>query len=111
MEKGVQSNIRSKVIKLLATWDGELIEPKYTPYVSSSSIKSIIENKIKSDIEGTTPNLRLKKIRSLINDGNRLNPTFLRNNTIINKPQIIKQETQKSIQLISFLIALASKET
>ena len=68
-KKGVQSNIRSKVIKLLATWDGELIEPKYTPYVSSSSIKSIIENKIKSDIEGTTPNLRLKKIRSLINDG------------------------------------------
>ena len=34
-KKGVQSNIRSKVIKLLATWDGELIEPKYTyPYVS-----------------------------------------------------------------------------
>ena len=68
-KKGVQSSIRGKVIKLLATWDGKLIEPKYTPYVSSSSIKSIIENKIKSDIEGTTPNLRLKKIRSLLNDG------------------------------------------
>ena len=68
-KKGVQSSIRGRVIKLLDTWGGKLIEPKYTPFVSSSSIKSIIENKIKSDKEGITPNLRMKKIRSLLNEG------------------------------------------
>ena len=44
-KKGVQSSIRSKVIKVLSLWGGELIEPQYTPYISSSSIKSNIENK------------------------------------------------------------------
>jgi len=40
-----------------------------------------------------TPLHLISAYASLINYGNRLNPTFLRNNTILNKPQIIKQET------------------
>jgi phosphoenolpyruvate phosphomutase / 2-hydroxyethylphosphonate cytidylyltransferase len=68
-KKGVQSSIRSKVIKLLSTWDGKLIEPKYTPYISSSSIKSIIEDKIKDANGGVTPNQRLKKIKLLLKKG------------------------------------------
>jgi len=38
-KKGVQKNIRKKVIKELAKWSGKLIEPKYTLGISSSEIK------------------------------------------------------------------------
>lgn len=41
-KKGVQKNIRKKVIKELAKWSGKLIEPKYTLGISSSEIKKNI---------------------------------------------------------------------
>ena len=57
---GVQSSIRSKVITILEQWGGELIEPTYTNGISSTMINDSIK-----DI-GTTPNLRLSRLRRLI---------------------------------------------
>ena len=57
---GVQSSVRSKVITLLEQWGGELIEPTYTNGISSTMINDSIK-----DI-GTTPNLRLSRLRRLI---------------------------------------------
>ena len=41
-KKGIQKNIRLRVIKELAKWSGKLIEPKYTLGISSSEIKKNI---------------------------------------------------------------------
>ena len=60
-KSGVQSSVRSKVITLLKQWGGELIEPNYTIGISSTMINDSIK-----DI-GTTPNLRLSRLRRLIN--------------------------------------------
>ena len=42
-KKGVQKKIRSKVIETISSWNGKLIEPKYTAKISSSIIKKKIE--------------------------------------------------------------------
>ena len=65
-KKGIQKPIRQKVIETLSLWDGKLIEPAYTPYISSTSIKSTIEDKIQNNSKGVTPTQRLKKIRVLL---------------------------------------------
>lgn len=39
---GVQKKVREKVLKLLKTWNGKLVEPKYTKNISSSLIKKKI---------------------------------------------------------------------
>ena len=59
-KSGVQSSVRSKVITLLKQWGGELIEPNYTIGISSTMINDSIK-----DI-GTTPNLRLSRLKRLI---------------------------------------------
>ena len=43
-KKGDQKKIRSKVIETISSWNGKLIEPKYTPKISSSIIKKKIKN-------------------------------------------------------------------
>lgn len=58
--EGIQKSIREKVIETLKTWDGELIEVEYTKGVSGS----LLDEKIKKI--GTTPEIRLKKLRRLI---------------------------------------------
>jgi phosphoenolpyruvate phosphomutase / 2-hydroxyethylphosphonate cytidylyltransferase len=58
---GVQSAVREKVINTLKDWGGELIEPSYTEGVSSTMLNASLK-----DI-GTTPNVRLGKLRRLIN--------------------------------------------
>lgn len=60
-KKGVQSSIRQKVIKLLDGWGGKLIEPSYTKGISSTMLNESIQNL------GTTPNIRLSRLRRLIN--------------------------------------------
>jgi phosphoenolpyruvate phosphomutase / 2-hydroxyethylphosphonate cytidylyltransferase len=57
---GVQKSVREKVIQVLNEWGGKLIEPKYTEGVSSTAL-----NKAMKEI-GTTPEIRLKKLRRLI---------------------------------------------
>ena len=58
---GIQSTIRNKVIDTIKEWGGELIEPSYTDGISSKML-----NKSLKEI-GTTPNVRLTKLRRLIN--------------------------------------------
>lgn len=57
---GVQKSIREKVIEVLNEWNGELIEIEYTKGISST----IIDEELKKI--GTTPGLRLKKLKRLI---------------------------------------------
>ena len=57
---GVQKAIRARVIDVLKGWDGKLIEPEYTKDVSAMQLSEQI-----SQI-GTTPELRLKKLRRLL---------------------------------------------
>ena len=58
---GVQSRVREKVINTIKDWGGELIEPSYTDGISSTMLNASLK-----DI-GTTPNVRLGKLRRLIN--------------------------------------------
>jgi phosphoenolpyruvate phosphomutase len=58
---GIQSTIRNKVIDTIKEWGGELIEPSYTDGISSTMLNASLK-----DI-GTTPNIRLSKLRRLIN--------------------------------------------
>lgn len=57
---GPQKEVRERVINTLKEWGGKLIEPEYTKEVSSSQIgKRLWE-------VGTTPEVRLKKLRRLL---------------------------------------------
>ena len=58
--EGIQKHIREKVIETLKKWDGKLIEVEYTKDVSGS----LLDEKIKKI--GTTPEVRLKQLRKLI---------------------------------------------
>ena len=58
---GIQSAVREKVISVLKEWGGQLIEPSYTEGISSTMLNASLK-----DI-GTTPNVRLSKLRRLIN--------------------------------------------
>ena len=58
---GIQSTVRKKVIDTIKEWGGELIEPSYTEGISSTMLNASLK-----DI-GTTPNVRLSKLRRLIN--------------------------------------------
>ena len=58
---GIQSTVRNKVIDTIKEWGGELIEPSYTDGISSTMLNTSLK-----DI-GTTPNVRLSKLRRLIN--------------------------------------------
>lgn len=57
---GVQKETRTKVIKTLEKWGGKLIEPKYTPGISSTQLNIGLKE------IGTTPGIRLKKLRRLL---------------------------------------------
>ena len=58
---GIQSGVRNKVVETIKEWGGELIEPSYTDGISSTMLNASLK-----DI-GTTPNVRLSKLRRLIN--------------------------------------------
>lgn len=59
-KNGIQKQQRKKVIEVLKEWNGELIEIPYTDGISSSELEeSILE-------VGTTPTIRLKRLRRLL---------------------------------------------
>lgn len=58
---GIQAKVRQEVVETLKPWGGQLIEVEYT-----KGINSTILNKKLKDI-GTTPELRLKTLKRLIN--------------------------------------------
>ena len=57
---GVQRETRQRVLDTLQEWNGELIEPKYTPGVSSTKLNVELRE------IGTTPGIRLAKLRRLL---------------------------------------------
>lgn len=59
-KKGVQRETRKRVIEALKEWGGELVEPEYTPGISSTQmINSVLD-------AGVTPEMRLKSLRRLL---------------------------------------------
>ena len=57
---GVQKRVRQKVIDTLAEWGGKLHEVPYTKGISSTKLNQAVKE------IGTTPNIRLEKLRRLI---------------------------------------------
>ena len=57
---GRQKETRQRVIEVLKEWGGELIEPAYTAGISSTQLNAAARE------VGTTPEVRLKKLRRLI---------------------------------------------
>jgi len=57
---GVQKQTRDRVIETLSEWNGKLVEVEYTKGISSTQL-----NKTLKEI-GTTPDIRMKKLKRLI---------------------------------------------
>ncbi len=57
---GVQSSVRQRVIETLAEWGGELVEVPYTQGISSTQLNMALRE------IGTTPDIRLRKLRRLL---------------------------------------------
>ncbi|MCH7859890.1 MAG: AI-2E family transporter [Candidatus Marinimicrobia bacterium] len=57
---GVQKQVRDRVVEVLEEWGGQLIEVPYTQGISSSYLKARIMEL------GTTPEIRLKSLRRLL---------------------------------------------
>ena len=60
-KQGVQSKTRQQIIDKLAEWGGQVIDVPYTKGISSTMLNERLK-----DI-GTTPDIRLKRLRRLIN--------------------------------------------
>lgn len=59
-QQGVQKETRRRVIEALEEWGGALVEPEYTRDVSSTDlIEAVLQR-------GTTPELRMRKLRRLL---------------------------------------------
>ncbi len=58
--EGIQQRTRARVIEALAEWGGELVEPEYTPDVSSTKL---IANELQ---RGTTAGQRRRRLRRLL---------------------------------------------
>lgn len=58
---GVQRETRARVIKTLKQWGGKLVEPKYTPGISSTMLNVAVRE------VGTTPQVRMRMLRRLLN--------------------------------------------
>jgi len=58
--EGIQSSIRQNVIDTLKKWGGVLIEVPYTKGISSTQLNNALKE------VGTTPGIRLKRLRRLI---------------------------------------------
>lgn len=57
---GVQAAVRQRVVDVLAEWGGELVEPTYTPGISSTRVhQSLLE-------VGTTPDIRRRLMGRLL---------------------------------------------
>ncbi len=59
-QTGVQRATRQRVIDALGEWGGELVEVPYTAGISSTILKARVDD------VGTTPDIRLRKLRRLL---------------------------------------------
>ncbi|MDW3210400.1 MAG: phosphoenolpyruvate mutase [Reichenbachiella sp.] len=62
---GPQRHIRDRVIKTLAEWGGELVEPEYTSGISSTGLRQALKE------IGNTPDIRRRMLRRML-DNNHL---------------------------------------
>lgn len=62
---GPQRHIRDKVIKTIAEWGGELVEPEYTSGISSTGLRQAMKE------IGNTPDIRRRMLRRML-DNNHL---------------------------------------
>lgn len=60
-KEGIQSQTRQQVIEVLKMWDGKLVEVPYTKGISSTQLNNALRE------IGITPDLRVKRLRRLIN--------------------------------------------
>lgn len=60
-KEGIQSQTRQQVIKVMKEWGGELVEVPYTKDISSTKLNNALKE------IGITPDLRVKRLRRLIN--------------------------------------------
>lgn len=60
-KEGIQSSTRLHVLDTIKEWNGELIEVPYTSGISSTKLNASLKEL------GTTPEIRLKRLRRLIN--------------------------------------------
>ena len=60
-KKGVQKQTRNEVVNTLKEWGGKVIDVPYTKGISSTELNEQIKS------IGTTPNIRLKRLRRLLN--------------------------------------------
>ncbi|MBF0409188.1 MAG: phosphoenolpyruvate mutase [Candidatus Riflebacteria bacterium] len=59
--EGVQKKVREQVINALKAWGGELVEVPYTKNISSTKLHAALKE------VGTTPNIRLKSLKRMLN--------------------------------------------
>ena len=59
-KNGIQRETRDRVIETLRGWGGELVEPSYTPGISSTQLNRVIRE------VGTTPEVRMVRLRRLL---------------------------------------------
>ncbi|NLB34301.1 MAG: adenylyltransferase/cytidyltransferase family protein, partial [Elusimicrobia bacterium] len=59
-KEGVQQEVRQQVIDTLSEWGGKLVEVPYTKGISSTMLNKAVKE------VGTTPDIRLKRLRRLI---------------------------------------------
>jgi phosphoenolpyruvate phosphomutase len=59
-KKGIQKEVRQRVIDVLAVWGGQVVDVPYTKGISSTMLNERLK-----DI-GTTPDVRLKRLKRLI---------------------------------------------
>ena len=60
---GPQRETRQRVIDVMREWGGELVEPEYTAGISSTRLHAALRE------VGTTPEVRMRKLRRLIDAG------------------------------------------
>ena len=59
-KSGVQQETRRRVIDVLREWGGKLVEPPYTPGISSTRLNASLRE------IGTTPEIRMRRFRRLL---------------------------------------------
>ena len=57
---GVQANVRQRIVETLAQWGGKVIDIPYTKGISSTQLNAVLKE------IGTTPEIRCKRLRRLI---------------------------------------------
>jgi len=92
-KSGIQKKTRERVLKTLKKWGGQLIEPKYTKNISSTSIKKKIIQLISSPENRVSRLKRLfesKKLVKIIESHNSLTGLIIENTNIIKKNKLIE---------------------